>query len=61
MALWARIPAEAISFTCRMNRQGSSGQPWPGLAVSLIQSVEDLTGRPISISHGGEPVWEIIA
>lgn len=31
------------------------------LGVDPHRTVEDLTGRPIHIGHGGEPVWEIIA
>ena len=31
------------------------------LGVDPSLTVPDLTGRPISISHGGEPAWEVIA
>ena len=30
------------------------------LGVDSTMTVPDLTGRPIPIAHGGEPVWEII-
>jgi hypothetical protein len=31
------------------------------LGVDPTMTVNDLSGRPIHISHGGEPVWEVIA
>jgi len=31
------------------------------LGVDPTQTVPDLTGRPIPIAHGGDPVWEIIS
>jgi hypothetical protein len=31
------------------------------LGINPALTVEDLSGRPIGISHGGEPVWEAIA
>jgi hypothetical protein len=31
------------------------------LGVNPALTVEDLSGRPIGIAHGGEPVWEAIA
>jgi hypothetical protein len=31
------------------------------LGVNPEMTVPDLTGRPMHISHGGEPVWEVIA
>jgi hypothetical protein len=31
------------------------------LGINPALTVEDLSGRPIGISHGGEPVWETIA
>jgi hypothetical protein len=31
------------------------------LGINSALTVEDLSGRPIGISHGGEPVWEAIA
>ena len=31
------------------------------LGIDPALTVDDLSGRPISISHGGEPVWEVIA
>ncbi len=31
------------------------------LGVNPAMTVKDLTDRPIHISHGGEPVWEVIA
>jgi hypothetical protein len=31
------------------------------LGVPYDMTVDDLTGRPIHISHGGEPVWEVLA
>jgi hypothetical protein len=31
------------------------------LGVDPTQVVHDLSGRPVHISHGGQPVWEAIA
>ena len=31
------------------------------LGVDPTMTVNDLSGRPVHISHGGEPVWEVIA
>ncbi|MGE5195146.1 MAG: DUF1501 domain-containing protein [Deltaproteobacteria bacterium] len=31
------------------------------LGINPALTVEDLSGRPVGISHGGEPVWEAIA
>ncbi|MBM81824.1 MAG: hypothetical protein CMJ78_14705 [Planctomycetaceae bacterium] len=31
------------------------------LGVDPTLTVDDLSGRPIHVSHGGEPVWEILA
>ena len=31
------------------------------LGVDPAMTVDDLSGRPMHISHGGEPVWEVIA
>lgn len=31
------------------------------LGVDPQLTVEDLTGRPVPIAHGGEPVWEVMA
>ena len=31
------------------------------LGVDHERTVNDLTGRPIPISHGGTPVWEALA
>ncbi len=31
------------------------------LGINPAMTVEDLSGRPIGIAHGGEPVWEAIA
>ena len=30
------------------------------LGIDPAMTVEDLTGRPINISHGGQPAWEVI-
>jgi hypothetical protein len=31
------------------------------LGIDPSMTVEDLSGRPIPVAHGGEPVWEVIA
>ena len=31
------------------------------LGVDPTMTVDDLSGRPVGIAHGGEPVWEVIA
>jgi hypothetical protein len=31
------------------------------LGIDPAMTVEDLSGRPVHIAHGGEPAWEIIA
>jgi len=31
------------------------------LGINPALTIDDLSGRPIGIAHGGEPVWDVIA
>ena len=31
------------------------------MGVNPQLTVNDLSGRPVHISHGGEPIWDVIA
>ena len=45
----------------RARRQYRSGSPQHPFSVDPKLTVNDLGGRPVHISHGGEPVFEAIA